>query len=170
MKKNKLEKLYLGMSIGGFTLMSVSFLLMPIEGMRILPGLCFWIGLLVGVAFQITLESRRRSFFIRYKVKREKMQTPKCGLLTFASSRGAAIVDNIFVVSIPATILVFIATKGVGYLCYVCISIMLLSFCLHCILNGRNYFHTNNQNRVRQVLELKKATTLNKGEGDNVKK
>ena len=165
MKQNKSDRIYLGISICGFALMSVSFLLMPIETMRVLPGLLFWIGLFVGIAFQVVLEARRRSFFARYKVKREKMQKPKNGLLTFASNKIAAIVDNIFVVSIVATILAFIFTRGVGYLCYICISIMLLTFCLHCILNGRNYFHANNQNRVRQVLESKKESTLDKGEG-----
>lgn len=165
MKQNQTDRVFLGISVCGFVLMSISFLLMPIETMSVLPGLLFWIGLLIGVAFQIALEARRRSFFARYKVKREKMQKPKNGLLTFASNKIAAIVDNIFVVSIVATILAFIFTKGVGYLCYICISIMLLTFCLHCILNGRNYFHANNQNRVRQVLESKKESTLDKGEG-----
>lgn len=168
--KEKRGRLWLWLSMGGFLLASISFLLMPIETMSVLPGLLFWIGLLIGVAFQIALEARRRAFFARYNVKREKMQKPRNGLLTFASNKLATIVDNIFVVSIVATILAFIFTKGTGYLCYVCISVLLLSFCLHCVLNGRNYFHANNQNRVRQVLEQKKATTIDKGEGDNEKK
>lgn len=164
MKQQRTDKAFLGISVGGFALMSVSFLLMPAEQLQVLPGILFWSGLLLGIAFQIVLETRRRAFFARYNIKREKMQKPRNGLLTFASNKVAAIVDNIFIVSIIATILVYILTKGFGYLVFVCIAIMLLSFCLHCIFNGRNYFHINNQNRVRQVLENKKESILDKGE------
>lgn len=170
MKQGKTDRVFLSISMGGFLLMSVSFLLMPIDSLSILPGLLFWGGLIVGVVFQIILETRRRAFFAGYNVKREKMQKPKNGFLTFGSNQIALIADYIFIASVIATILAFIFTKGSGYLCYVCIAIMLLSFCLHCIFNGRNYFHANNQKKVRQVLEQKKATTLDKGEGDNDKK
>lgn len=170
MKQGKTDRVFLSISMGGFLLMSVSFLLMPIDSLSVLPGLLFWGGLIVGVAFQIILEARRRAFFARYNVKREKMQKPKNGFLTFGSNQVALIVDYIFIASVIATILAFIFTKGLGYLCYVCIAIMLCSFCLHCIFNGRNYFHANNQKKVRQVLEQKKATTIDKGEGDNDKK
>lgn len=170
MKQGKTDRVFLSISMGGFLLMSVSFLLMPIDSLNVLPGLLFWGGLIAGVAFQIILEARRRAFFARYNVKREKMQKPKNGFLTFGSNQIALIADYIFVGSVIATILAFIFTKGSGFLCYVCIAIMLFSFCLHCIFNGRNYFHANNQKKVRQVLEQKKATTIDKGEGDNDKK
>ena len=146
--------------------MSISFMLMPIETLRMVPGLLFWGGLIVGVAFQIILEARRRAFFARYNVKREKMQKPRNGFLTFGSNQIAMIADNFLVVSLVATILTFVYTKGYGSICYVCITVLLFSFCMHCIFNGRNYFHVNNQNKVRQVLEQKKANSLDKGEGE----
>ncbi len=170
MKQSKTDRVFLSLSMGGFLLMSVSFLLMPIDNLSILPGLLFWGGLITGVAFQIILEERRRAFFAKYNVKREKMQKPRNGFLTFGSNQIALIADYIFIAGVIATIIAFIFTKGSGYLCYVCIAIMLFSFCLHCIFNGRNYFHANNQKKVRQVLEQKKATTIDKGEGDNDKK
>ena len=164
MKQNT-DKRFLGLSIGGFAMMSASCLLMPIEALRILPGALFWGGLLIGVAFQIALEIRRRSFFKRYMVKREKMQNPRNGLLTFASNKAAAVVDKIFVVSLVVNILLLVFTNGTHYLCYVFLATLLMSFCLHCILNGRNYFHVNNRDKVRQVLENKKESNLKKGEG-----
>ena len=170
MTQNQADKAFLGISVCGFALMAISFLLIPIESLSILAGVLFWSGLLIGVAFQITLEARRRAFFAKYKIKREKMQKPRNGLLTFASNKLAAVVDNILIVSIAATVLAFLFTRGTGYLCYVCISVLLLSFCLHFIFNGRNYFHVKNQRKVRQVLEQRKATTLDKGEGENGKK
>lgn len=165
MKKTHVDKVFLGISLGGFLLVSVSFLLMPMESMGIIPGLLFWGGLVIGIAFQIVLEVRRRAFFTTYNVKREKMQKPHNGFLTFGSNRAATIADIALAASAAATILAFIITKGSGYLCYIFIAIMLLSFFLHCILNGRNYFHINNQAKIRRALGQRMGNTADKGEG-----
>lgn len=149
--------------------MSASFLLMPIESINILPGLLFWLGLGFGIALQIVLEIRRRAFFKAYAVKREKMQKPKNGLLSFGSNATAIIADRSMVISIVTMILAFVFTKGYGYICYVFIATTVFSFCMHCVLNGRIYFHAKNQLKVRQVLEQKKAKTIDKGEGENEK-
>ena len=166
MKKLTPDRILLTISVFGYTIMSWSFIFMPFESIAILPGCLFWGGLLIGCAFQIVLEARRRAFFKRYHIKREKMQKPKNGLLSFASNKYAKIADIATAVSVVATILVLLLTKGFGFLCYVCIAITLQTFCLHCILNGRIYFHTNNQERIRQVLEQKNASTRSKGEGE----
>ena len=146
-------------------LMAVSFVLMPIKNVAFIPGLLFWAGLAVGAALQIVLGCRRRAFFASYGVNRRKMQKPRNGLLTFGSSRGAVIVDICMIVSFLATIVAFIITEGYGLVCYVLITTTLTAFCLHCILNGRIYFHVKNQLKVRQVLEQKKVDTKDKGEG-----
>ena len=166
MKQRQMDRILLGISIGGFLLMSVSFLLMPIDSGEITSGLLFWIGLLVGAVLQVTLEARRRAFFKSYKVKREKVQKPRNGLLSFGSNREATVADGAMIVSFVAMLLVFVLTKGYGYVCYVMIALTLMSFCLHCILNGRIYFHAKNQLKVRRVLEQKKAKSLDKGEGE----
>ena len=95
------------------------------------------------------------------------MQKPRNGLLTFGSNREAMIADNVFVGSLLAMILVFVFTKASGYLCYVFITATLFSFCLHCIFNGRIYFHVKNQAKLRQMLEQKKVSSKDKGEGNN---
>lgn len=161
--------LCLWMSLCGFFLMSISFMLMPVESAHMVSDLLFWSGLIIGVVCQIVLEARRRAFFSKYNVKREKMQKPKNGLLTFGSNRIAMVADTFLVASAIMTIITFVFTKGYGYLCYACIAVLLFSFCMHCVFNGRNYFHANNQNKIRQVLEQKKANTLDKGEGENGK-
>lgn len=169
MKRPKMDRFLLWVSMGGFLLMSVSFLLMPIEGLQVLPGLLFWGGLLLGIVLQILLELRRRDFFTAYGVKRETMQKPRNGLLTLWSNGAAKIVDCILAVSIAATVLTLVITKGFGYLCYIMIAITLYAFCLHCILNGRIFFHVNNQTKIRQVLEQKKASTLEREREHNEK-
>ena len=165
MKQSQTDRLFLGISMVGFLLMALSFLLMPIDTLRILPGLLFWGGLLTGTAFQICLEIRRRAFFRSYRVRRERMQKPRNGLLTFASNDAAVVADVSLLTVFVISVFVFLFTKGTGYLCYICISLVMIAFCAHCILNGRIYFHVNNQDKVRQVLERKKESTLGKGEG-----
>lgn len=164
MKKN-MDSLLLGLSVGGFLNLAISFLLMPVDGAGIAPGILFWGGLIIGVALQIVLETRRKALFARYDVKRESMQKARNGLISFGSNHLALIADILMVVSVIATILVFVLTKGAGYLCYVSLSVLVFSFCMHCILNGRIYIFVKNQKKVRQVLEQKKANATEKGEG-----
>ena len=164
MKQRQIDRIIVGISVGCFLIMSVSFLLMPIESTTILPGLLFWLGLALGLVLQIVLEVRRRAFFKAYAVNRKKMQKPKNGLLSFGSNSLAIIVDRTMVISFVAMILAFIFTKGYGYICYVFIATTVFSFCMHCVLNGRIYFHAKNQIKVRQVLEQKKANSTDKGE------
>lgn len=164
MKQRQMDRMLLGISVICFLLMSISFLLMPIESISILPGVLFWIGLVAGIGLQIALEVRRRAFFKSYAVKREKMQKPKNGLLSFGSNSLAIIADRFMIVSFAVMILAFVITKGYGYICYVFIATTIFSFCMHCVLNGRIYFHAKNQLKVRQVLEQKKANSTDKGE------
>ena len=121
MKQNKTDLALLGASIGGFAVLAISFLLMPIEGLGLVSGILFWGGLLTGVVLQIVLETRRNSLFAKYNVKRETMQKARNGLLSFRSNSLAAVADIFLIVSTVATILAFILTKGTGYLCYVCL-------------------------------------------------
>lgn len=166
MRNNRTDIILLVISLCGFSFMSFSFVLMPFEGIGNLPGALFWGGLLFGCAFQIVLERRRRTFFRKYNVKREKMQKPRNGLLSFGSNKKARIADNAMVISLIVTVLTFIFTNGSGFLCFVFIATTIFFFCLHCILNGRIYFHAYNQTRIQHVLEQKKANSQDKGEGE----
>lgn len=165
MEHNKADCLFLGISIAGFAAWSVSFILMPIEGMGFFPGMLFWSGLMTGVFFQIVLEARRRALFAKYNVKCKTMQKVRNGLLSFGSNKIAIISDDILAVSMVATILALVLTRGYAYICYVMIAITVLSFCLHCVFNGRIYVYVKNRDRIRKALE-KKANTFEKGEGE----
>lgn len=165
MKENQANSLLLGGSLGGFAALAVSFLLMPVDGLGILPGILFWAGLLIGVALQIALETRRRALFAKYSVKRETMQKPRNGLLSVCSNLFATVADGLLAVGVVALVPVFVFTKGMGYLCYVNLSVVVGSFCAHCVFNGRNYVFVKNEAKVRQALEQKKANSNSKGEG-----
>ncbi len=153
MKRPKTDRLLLAFSIAGYLLMSVSFILMPINRSGAIPGILFWGGLFAGAAFQIALEIRRRKFYSSYNTNYKRMQKPHNGLLSFRSNPYAAIADYVMIAGFIATILTFLLTKGTGIVCFVFISITLFAFCLHCILNGRIYFYSKNHPRIRQVLE-----------------
>lgn len=156
MRKIRTDMILLSLSACGFTLMAFSFVLMPFKSVGILPGMLFWGGLLIGSILQFVLEGRRRAFFKKYEVAIEKMQKPKNGLLSFGSNKEARIADYAMAISFVLTVLTYAVTEGAGFLCYVLIATTVLSFCLHCILNGRIYFHANHQTRVRQVLEQRR--------------
>lgn len=165
MKQNHTDRILFGVSIGGFAILAISFMLMPVEALGIVPGILFWGGLLIGAVLQVVLENRRRSLFNQYNVKRKSMQKARNGLLSFGSNSLAMIADIVMGISVVATVLAFVLTNGTGYLCYVCLAALVFAFCMHCILNGRIYIFVKNQNKVRQVLEQKKANSTNKGEG-----
>lgn len=165
MKQKRIDQILLAISISGFLLMSVSFILMPVKSLKLTPGILFWSGLVFGSITQVILEVRRRAFFKSFKVKRKNMQKPRNGLLSFCSNREATVADGAMLICILAAVLAFIITKGYGYVCYIFLAAALFSFCMHCVLNGRIYFHANNQLRVQQALEQKKVNSIEKGEG-----
>lgn len=146
----------LRISVGGFLVMSLSFLLMPVSALGIIPGLLFWLGLILGVISQMLLEIQRRRFFKAHNVDRKKMQKPHCGLLTFGSNRYAKTMDRAFLICLVLSIVVFCATKGFAYICNLCISLTVFTFCMHCVLNGRNYFHVMHHDTVQKALETNK--------------
>ena len=153
MKRVQTDRTLLALSIAGFFFMSASFLVMPFSALGFLPGILFWGGLLIGGALQIALEVRRRAFFASYHVKCKSMQNPRNGLVSFAANTPAKIADCALLGSLLATAVAFILTGGTGYVCYILIAATVMAFCLHCILNGRIYFHSKNQPVVQRVLE-----------------
>lgn len=153
MRRKQVGSNLLGLSVGCFLIMSISFLLMPITILGILPGLLFWIGLMLGITLQILLEMQRRRFFKAHNVDRRKMQKPRCGLLTFGSNRCAKVTDIALFICLLFSAVIFGITKGFGYVCYICISCTAFLFCMHCVLNGRNYFHVMHSDKVRKAVE-----------------
>ena len=161
MLEKKILKKLLYLSIACFLIFSVSFLLMPVEALGIIPGLMFWFGLIFAIISQILLELRRRSFFTAHNVDRRTMQKPHCGLLTFFANQYARMMDITFLVALIFSIAIFGITKGFGYICNVCISISVFTFYMHCVLNGRNYFHTTNYDTVLKAVKMNRDRIAN---------
>lgn len=164
MRKRRNGRLLLTISILGFLMLSSSFVLMLIEDIGIVSGICFWAGILIGCIPLMILEAKRRAFFKSYHINRKTMQKPRNGMLSFGSNREAKVADAATLISAAAAVLALIITKGTGTVCYILIALTVFSFCMHCVFNGRIYFHVNNQKRIRQALEQKKAKMESKGE------
>lgn len=165
MKRRKTDWLFLGLSIGGYTAMAASFVLMPLDRLQFVPGVLFWIGLALGISMQIALEARRKAFYASYRVKLQKVQKRTVGLVSFGANPEAMAADILLAISLLGLILAWILTKGYGFVCYALISVVTLSFCLHCIFNGRIYLHIKKQDKLRQALDAKLESISGKGEG-----
>lgn len=160
MSEKKKYNIIMYVSIISFALMSVSFLLMPLDIMlnlknssfiNIVIGILFWITLIIGVIGQIVL-----SFLIK-KAAYIK-QNKRFGIITFFSNKYAVIFDLVFIVALIGFIIAAIATKLLGYSCYVFLALVVFSFTMHCIFNGNSY---------KVIKNLDKLKSESKGEENN---
>lgn len=140
MKRKQIGKLLMGISIGGFFVMSASFCLMAVSALRILPGLLCWGGLLIGGVFQLLTGHWRRQYCRTHPPEERKIQHRRCGLLTFAASLPGKVADFGLLTCLIAGILIFCITGGFGFICNLSMSATVFAFCMHCVLNGRSYF------------------------------
>ena len=163
MQQRTIDWIFLGISIGCFLCMCVSFLLMPIEKIGILPGLMFWLGLALGSAFQVVLA-------FRYKARPgtpaagQQTKTKRIGLISFSSNVPAMIADGTMAAGAVATALAFVMTKGYGYVCYIFIALTIFSFCMHCVLNGKVYFFLTRPTGDTQDTKQTGVNSTDKGE------
>lgn len=164
MDKKQINQILLGLSLGGFFLQSLSFLLMTLEDTGIVPGLMFWIGLLAGCSLQIVLAVRRRRFLAKHPAAAEKLSKGRIGLLAFATNRLAMVADILMCVGFAATVLAMILTKGTGDICFALIAITVFAFCMHCVLNGKIYRFV--MGKLREYPKQKRVNSMEKKEGE----
>lgn len=151
MARKKIDMLWLIVSIGGFALMSTSFVLMPLDktveiydSMDIIPGIMFWAFLMLGVVGQVLLTIRRKRF-LETNRSDSGLRKERIGLISVFKNVPAIIADVGFVISLVAFVLAINVTNGIGFICYILLAICVFTFCLHCILNGKNFFYVVKQ-------------------------
>lgn len=142
MKNKSLSKKLLMGSVAGFLILSVSLLLMPVQGLGILPGLLFWAGLIAGIAAQGLLHLKLRRGLRTGKRSR-------CGLLTFGTNRLAKLADVGLLVGVLASV-VTLTVSPAAYICYVALAAAVFCFCMHCVLNGRTFAYVTEHDHSRQ--------------------
>lgn len=146
MDKKSVDKALLLMSIILFLIMSASFLLMPLDiykeelqssSINIISGLCFWISLLAGCMMQFIITKRRKRCG---KDRRQKQNNKKrIGAVSFFENKLAMAADLIMLAAFIACIAMFAFTSASGYVCYIIFAVFVFSFCMHCVLNGKNF-------------------------------
>lgn len=137
----------LKVSIGCIILSSLAFASIPIcSSMEGPPGkMCsiivacvFWGGLILEqVFFWRANEGRKRIQQRAFKAKR--LKNASIGLVTFGTSKEARICDIAFVISLITSIVFNFLKVRINWLVILSLAILLLSFNLHCILNGKTY-------------------------------
>lgn len=150
MGRKKVDIIWLCVSIASFLLMSITFMFMPLDSSgvyqadwySIAVGACFWIFLILGIVTQFILSKRRRDW---YRIQRVKSRNYKrIGLFAFFQNKFAIVADVAVVISLVGFTATMFITNSVGYTCYVFLSLLVFTFCMHCILNGKIYYHITN--------------------------
>lgn len=160
---SKKEFLWLYISIGSFFLMACSFLLMPInfettnlQFMSYCVGIMFWVFLILGIVSQIILAKQRKNWFIRNRIRRFRTKS-KSGVIAFLQNLPATIADLTLVISVIALIVSIVLTNAMGYACYIFMALLIFSFCMHCILNGKIYYYLTNQSAILRAAQPKQS-------------
>ncbi len=160
---SKKEFLWFYISIGSFFLMASTFLLMPtdfrtmnLQFMSYGVGIMFWAFLILGIVSQIILTKQRKNWFIRNRIRRFRTKS-KSGVITFMQNLPATIADLTLVISIIALIVSIVLTNAMGYTCYIFMALLVFSFCMHCILNGKIYYYLTNQSTILRTAQPKQS-------------
>lgn len=173
MSKKRADRIWLGISIFSFLWLAISFLLMPLETeiptQRLSPysfaaGVMFWTGVIAGTVTQCILAHRTKA---RYKAQYYKTEQPprRVGIFSFFQNRYAIAADVIALLSLAGFITTMIVTRGTGYSCYVCLSLFVFSFSMHCILNGKVFYSVTNRNKPVQSNKKDRVNVSRKRKG-----
>lgn len=137
----------LKVSIGCIILSSLAFVCIPIcssmEGtpgkvFSIIVACAFWGGLILEqVFFWRANEGRKRIQQRAFKARR--LKNASIGLVTFGTSKEARICDVAFVISLITSIAFNFFKVQIDWLVILSLATLILSFNLHCILNGKTY-------------------------------
>ena len=146
MERKKNDVIWLIVSVGSFALMSTSFLLMPLDktveqydAMDIIPGVMFWLFLILGITGQILLIIRRKRYIRTDRKKKIQEMEGRIGLISVFANIPAIVADVGSIISLVAFVIATKVTNGMGYICYILLAVCIFTFCLHCIFNGKIY-------------------------------
>lgn len=98
-------------------------------------GLVFWIGLILE---QVLFWRANR--LMRFAITKDRRRIRgKPGIISLSTYMEGLVVDAVFIISLIAFIICVAFGLGEALMQYIFICLMVLSFRLHCFLNGRNY-------------------------------
>lgn len=103
---------------------------------KIIFPLVFWIGLLIEQYFIWNANSFRKKLESEGKLRRIR---GKPGAVSILQTEEGAIADLILVISLIVFVILLLFKIGKGFPQYLFIFFIVLSFRMHCILNGKNF-------------------------------
>ena len=108
-----------------------------------------WAKIPISLLFWLGLIGEQVCFWLANSILKKLLPTikirfnPKPGLISPFSTSMGAIADIVFVVSFIAFIIFCIFNIGKDNIQYIFLFLLVLSFRLHCILNGKNFWYSN---------------------------
>ena len=96
-------------------------------------GLLFWISLIITIATTIAVSSSRKKYF---KANNISLSPKTPAVITFFSNKLAIVADIAFLVFL--IVFIILAFTSDGFAVFVFLSLTILGFEAHCVLNGKN--------------------------------
>lgn len=149
---------YLRLSVTFAVLSSVAFACIPIcnafgedteQAMIIVIASIFWGGLILEQVFFWMANFHRKK--IQKRTTRKKLPTKRfAGALTFWSNVEARVCDVLLGVSLVSTFTLMILGVQDDWLVMTSLTLLLSSFNLHCLFNGRTYGYVKAFNQIKK--------------------
>ena len=141
MSSVKKEIVILTISIISYFLLAASFLFMPLENeqLQIMAGVMFWLFLILGMVSQVLLVILFRQACS--KNKEWRIQKQRVGIFTIGKNKLSVVADIVLLISAVTFVVLMIFTRGTGYISYIVLTILVFSFSMHCVLNGKVYYY-----------------------------
>lgn len=141
MSSVKKELVILTISIISHFLLATSFLFMPLENeqLQIMAGVMFWVFLILGIVSQVLLAIWFRQACS--KNKEWRIQKQRIGIFTIGKNKFSVVADIVLLISAVTFVVLMIFTRGTGYISYIVLTILVFSFSMHCVLNGKVYYY-----------------------------
>ena len=98
----------------------------------------FWLSVIAGQIFFWMCNTERKKMEQKSNKKRKQKKEPP-GIVVFFRNKESFIADIVLFTSILLTTILNILRIDISWLIIISISVLFLSFNLHCILNGKNY-------------------------------
>lgn len=144
MKSKVRRNLFFLLSAVSFLIMSATTLVMPFsnanENSLRATGAAFWLFLIVGFLFNFLSDRAQKAYQKELPERAEKMEG-RVGLLSFFSNTPASICDAVLLTGVLAAFCMglFRPALTATYAAYVLFFFITLSFCMHCLFNGKKY-------------------------------
>lgn len=114
--------------------------------LQIAFGILFWLGLLgeQRLLWKVNAFRKRDA-----RVAKNKKHNEKPGIFAVWNNTYGAVADVVFAISLLLFVVLVAIGAGEKILQYILIFLLVLSFRLHCILNGKNFNYIKNHDKGR---------------------